>query len=149
MKALIVILLFACSVASASEPDVTGAYRYGGGIHVIRLALLPNGVYLAQMDLDIYPEAGRSSGTWSRVGEEVRLIPKKEEGDLAGYLTVLLIRTVEGKKALLRREDIEHEPNPFFYFYMKQSPNQSPQTRITSHAKSAYAYSSSGCSCLS
>jgi len=128
MKALIVTLLVVCSFASASEPDVTGAYRYGGGIHVIRLALLPNGAYLAQMDLDIYPEAGRSTGTWSRLGEEVRLNPKKEEGDLTGYLTVLLVRTVDGKKALLRSEDIEQESNPFFYFYMKKSPNQPVET---------------------
>lgn len=125
MKVLVGVLSLACSVAFASDPEIAGAYRYGGGFYLIRLALLPNGTYLAQMDLDIDPEAGWSSGTWKRVGEEVRLIPKKEAGKLTGYLTVLLVRSYEGRKTLLRREDSKHEASPFFYFYLKEAPRPS------------------------
>jgi hypothetical protein len=127
MKALVLLLVVSSVTFAAKSPAASpvGSYRSAGGTEIITLALLANGNYLARWDIDIWPEHGRATGTWQLVGDEVRLNPKSEEGGLQGHLRVLLVRTVEGKKALLRKEDILHEKNPFFYFYIKEHPDQS------------------------
>jgi hypothetical protein len=48
-------------------------------------------------------------------------VPKKEEGHpMTGYLRVLLLREFEGRKALLRKEDVANVKNPFFYLYIQK-----------------------------
>ncbi len=128
MRVLIALFSLVATAAFSAESEVAGAYRYGDGTQIIQLALLSNGAYLAQWDLDIAPESGRASGTWELDADEVRLTPKKEEGDLRGHLTILLVRKIEGRSALLRKEDAEYEENPFFYFYRKKDPSQPAET---------------------
>ena len=124
---LVVLSVLPILVAQREVPSPAGVYRSAGGTQVITLALLPNGAYLARWDLDISPEHGRATGTWRLEGDEVRLTPKKEEGGLKGHLTVFLVREIEGKRALLRKEDAQHADNPFFYFYKKEELNNSPE----------------------
>lgn len=130
MKSFALLFVFIASAAFAAERGVafpSGVYRSPGGTQIVTLALLPNGSYLARWDLDISPAHGRANGVWQLVRDEVRLTPQKEEGGLKGHLTVLLVREMEGRTALLRKEDTEHAKNPFFYFYAKEAPNQAPE----------------------
>jgi hypothetical protein len=131
MKPLLFLFLAAVAIVHAADHDSgspAGAYRYGGDTQVISLALLPNGNYLAHWSLDIFPDNGSASGSWHVEGDTVHLIPKKEEGALRGHLRVLLIRTIEGRRALLRKDDAQHEKNPFFYFYRKEPNKSLPST---------------------
>jgi hypothetical protein len=115
-----VLLAGTAFTAEAASVSPAGTYLSAGGSE-ITLTLFPNGSYLAQWDVDIFPGYGRASGMWQVEGDEVHLTPKKEEGGLNGYLRILRVRTMKGKKALLRKEDAQYEKNPFFYLYMKEA----------------------------
>jgi hypothetical protein len=120
MKIVLAIVLLSASSLLASEKSAAGVYRSEVGIYSLIVSLLPNGNYLARWDGDIGPN-GTASGSWTLVDDEVRLIPKKEEGHpMTGYLRVLLLREFEGRQALLRKEDIANEKNPFFYLYIQK-----------------------------
>ena len=107
----------------AGEESAAGVYRSEDGIYSLIVSLLPNGNYLARWDTDIGPN-GTASGSWTLVDDEVRLVPKREEGPLMpGHLRVLLLREFECRKALLRKEDLAYEENRFFYLYLKKKPN--------------------------
>jgi len=129
MKLYIFIFCVFTALARAGESkehSIAGAYLYDGTTQAIELALLPNGNYLAHWSLDIFPDNGSASGSWRLEGDEVLLTTKKEEGALKGHLRVLLVRTIEGQQALLRKEDARFEGNQFFYFRPKKTPNQTP-----------------------
>jgi hypothetical protein len=117
---VILVSFAAVSLSATDASNVAGSYRSAGGTQVITLALLPNGNYLAHWEVDIFPENGRARGTWVFENGEVRLTPLKEEGALKGHLTVLSFRTMEGCSVLIRKEDVQHADNPFFYFYRKE-----------------------------
>jgi hypothetical protein len=120
MKSIIAAVLLSASSLLASEKSAAGVYRSEVGIYSLIVSLLPNGNYLARWDGDIGPN-GTASGSWTFVDGEVRLVPKKEEGHpMTGYLRVLLLREFEGRQALLRKEDIANEKNPFFYLYIQK-----------------------------
>ena len=130
MKMLAALLIgFAlCSTSFAADQEsAAGVYRSEVGIYTITVALLTNGNYLARWDGDIGSN-GSSSGSWVQTGKEVRITPKKEEGPLMkGYLTVLLVQEVHGRKALLRKEDVKDANNPFFYLYLQKKPDQTSE----------------------
>ena len=118
--------LTAALIAADGESHA-GVYRqWGGGIYAIVLTLLTNGNYLARWDADIACN-GTASGSWKSIGDEIHLSPKKEDGPLMpGYLRVLLVREMEGRRALLRKEDVDHQDSPLVYFYLEKKPDQSP-----------------------
>ena|ERR1017187_755056 len=121
---LLVLLAAVCRGRSSESP--AGAYRSEVSIYSIKVALFPNGTYMARWDSDI-GNNGTASGQWEMVGEEIRLNPKKEEGEMMkGYLRVLLVREYQGRKALLRKEDEEYADSPFAYLYLQNPPNKSP-----------------------
>lgn len=128
MKTLFILFigLVATLRASPDSSSVVGVYAQTSGTEAIMLTLLSNGNYLARWDLDIFPNYGSASGTWLIDGDEVRLSPKREDGHLKGYLRILYPRQVKGRKALLRKEDLLQEENPYFYFYLKKVPAQPP-----------------------
>jgi len=137
MKTIITALfLSACSLL-ASEKSPAGVYQSEAGLYVLTVTLLTNGNYLARWDGDIGPN-GTAAGSWEFVDGEVRLTPKKEEGHpMTGYLRVLLVRQFEGRQALLRKEDVANEANPFFYLYLKRRPIQSVQHNAGSRPHSS------------
>lgn len=101
----------------------SGSLPKPGRVCSITLSLLPNGNYLARWDADVGSN-GTAAGSWMLVGDELRLDPKKEEGHpMTGYLRVLFLCQVDGRRALIRKEDIAGEGNPFFYLYL-QKPNK-------------------------
>jgi len=116
------LLIGALGIANvqANESAVAGVYRNEVGINVLTVTLLPNGNYLARWDADMGSN-GTASGSWQVAGDEVRLTPKKEEGrPMTGYLRILFLRELDGRKALLRKEDVENAKNPFFYLYRRK-----------------------------
>ncbi len=120
MKSIIAAVLLSASSLLASEKSAAGVYRSEVGIYSLIVSLLPNGNYLARWDGDIGPN-GTASGSWTFVDGEVRLVPKKEEGHpMTGYLRVLLLREIEGRQALLRKEDVANEKNPLFYLSIQK-----------------------------
>jgi hypothetical protein len=124
--ATVLFLSLAASQLQAREESAAGVYRSEVGIYSLTVSLLSNGNYLARWDADIGSN-GKASGSWTLVGGEVRLVPKKEEGHpMTGYLRVLLLREFEGRKVLIRKEDAVNDNNPYFYLYL-QKPNKSPQ----------------------
>jgi hypothetical protein len=130
MKQLTTILLsvaLAGACLQASEESAVGVYKSEVGIYVLTVTLLTNGNYLARWDADIGSN-GTASGSWKRVGAEVHLTPRKEEGyPMTGYLRVLLLREFKGRKALLRKEDVQSEDSPWCYLYRQEKPNNSPE----------------------
>ena len=116
------LLIGALGIANVQENEsaVAGVYRNEVGINVLTVTLLPNGNYLARWDADMGSN-GTASGSWQVAGDEVRLTPKKEEGrPMTGYLRILFLRELDGRKALLRKEDVENAKNPFFYLYRRK-----------------------------
>lgn len=115
----------------ASEGAAAGVDRREVGIYVLTVTLLSNGNYLARWDADMGSN-GTASGSWQIVGDEIHLTPKKEEGQpMTGYLRVLLLREMDGRRALIRKEDMQNEKNPFFYLYRQKEPNQAAQSTTT------------------
>jgi len=118
-----VILLSACGLL-ANDSSVAGVYKQSPGFYVLTLTLLENGNYLARWDADMGSN-GSASGSWVLSGSKVKLTPKKEEGYLMpGYLRVLIVRQFDGHQTLLREEDLAHENNPWFQFFLHKRPNQ-------------------------
>jgi hypothetical protein len=123
-KLFTLVLFTALGLASvrASEIPAVGVYQSEVGIYVLTISLLPNGDYMARWDADIGSN-GVASGTWTSNGDEVHLSPKKEEGQpMTGYLRVLVVRNVNGRRALIRKEDAANDKNPFFYLYLRTDP---------------------------
>jgi len=121
----------AVSFAAGRDSNV-GVYRcWGGGICPSVVTLLANGNYLARWDGDL-GSWGSASGSWELIGAEIHLNPKREEGlMMQGRFRILLVREMDGKKALLRKEDVKFEKNPLFYLYLEKNPNQSPEPTTT------------------
>lgn len=120
MRSIIAAVLLSASSLVASERTVAGVYRSEVGIYVLTVTLLENGNYLSRWDADIGSN-GTASGSWVFIDGEVRLTPKREEGHpMTGYLRVLLLRAFEGRRALLRKEDVANEKNQFFYLYLQK-----------------------------
>ena len=122
MKNAIVAILVLLSAAGllASDKSVAGVYRSEVGLYVLTVSLLENGNYLARWDSDIGSN-GTASGSWTFQDGEVRLSPKKEEGQaMSGYLRVLSLRKFEGRQALLRKEDFMNEASPLYYLYLQK-----------------------------
>ena len=139
ISAFLISVSLALACLRASEASPAGVYRSEVGIYELIVTLLPNGNYLARWDADIGSN-GTASGSWKVVGSEIQLTPKKEEGHpMTGYLRVLLLREFEGRRALIRKEDIANEKNPFFYLYLKKQPNQAPEPTSTAVTPPAVA----------
>lgn len=120
LTVLVAVLL--SSVARGATPaSAAGVYRGSSGIETRTVTLLANGRYLARWDGDVGSN-GSSTGTWELVNSEVRLSPKKEDGMIAGYFRVLLLREFQGQQGLLRKEDAGNADNEFFYLFRKASP---------------------------
>jgi hypothetical protein len=125
LATLLLLALFATSPLRAVERSVAGVYGTEIDLYVCTISLLSDGHYLAQWHTDIGGD-GTASGLWVLVGDEIRLTQKKEEGvgPPTGYLRILLLREFDGRKALLRKEDVANEKNRFFYLYLQKPPNQ-------------------------
>jgi hypothetical protein len=126
LATLLVAFSFCVASPAVDQESAAGLYQSEVGIYLIRVALFANGNYLARWDGDVGSN-GTSAGSWAQVGTEVRLTPKKEEGALMqGYLTTLLVREMNGRKALLRKEDEKAAKSPFVYLYLQQKANRTP-----------------------
>lgn len=122
---LLAALVLANLIALKANTDSpAGVYQSEVGIFFLSITLAPNGIYRARWDADIGSN-GTASGSWKLAGDEIQLNPVKEEGHLmTGYLRVLLLREMQGRKALLRKEDLVNKDNPFFYLYLQADPTK-------------------------
>jgi len=109
------------------ETSLAGDYESYASIDFRTISLREDGVYLARWDLDIAPGHGVARGRWTSEGDHsIVLTPEKEEGGLKGYYRVLKVREFEGKRVLIRAEDLVDEHNPYRYLFLKEKKAAEP-----------------------
>jgi hypothetical protein len=133
--AVLVIALLSTTGRADTPASAAGVYRGSSGIESRTITLLTNGNYLARWNGDMGSN-GSATGTWELAGGEVRLTPKREEGLLMpGHFRVLLLRSFEGRQALLRKEDVKNADNEFFHLFLqKKKPNQPSEPTVSGSA---------------
>ena len=109
------------------ETSLAGDYESYASLDFRTIVLREDGVYSARWDLDIAPGHGVARGRWRSEGDHrVVLTPENEEGGLKGFYRVLEVREFEGKRALIRAEDLVDEHNPYRYLFLKKKKAAEP-----------------------